>query len=118
MHFQFKEFRVKTQTRIVVRVLGSLKRKGRTQREKTEVTQDEDENSGRKFLTVIPKPKRGRRNSAIMKDKVDNDVDSSDDEDEDRDEEKGDDSRGNEMMVEEENPNWPLDADVGWGTRA
>lgn len=129
----------------------SSKPKGRAQREKTKVPQDEDENSGRKFPTVIPKkPKRGRRTEAaavedfvrdslgrtfesiwqqnsdilkdkVMKDKVDNDVDSnsnSDDEDDDRDEEKSDDSRGNEMVVEEENPNWPLDADVGWGIRA
>ncbi|CAI9776677.1 unnamed protein product [Fraxinus pennsylvanica] len=57
----------------------------------------------------------------VMKDKIDNDVDSnrnSDDEDDDRGKEKGNDSRGNWMMVEGENPNWPLDADVGWGIRA
>ncbi|CAA2977974.1 Hypothetical predicted protein [Olea europaea subsp. europaea] len=129
----------------------SLKPKGRARQEKTEVPREEDKNSGRKFPTVISKkPKRGRRSEAaavedfvrdslertfesirqqnsdilkdkVMKDKVDDGVDSnsnSDEDDDDRDEEKGDDSRGNEMMVEEENPNWPLDADVGWGIRA
>ncbi|KAL2487902.1 Thioredoxin superfamily protein [Forsythia ovata] len=56
----------------------------------------------------------------IMKDKVDNDVTnySTDDENGDMDEEKGDDPLGKEMLVDDENPNWPLDADVGWGIRA
>ncbi|KAK9289227.1 hypothetical protein L1049_017701 [Liquidambar formosana] len=53
----------------------------------------------------------------IMRDRVDNKIDSdSSDNDDDNDGARG--GREKEMVVEEDNPNWPLDADVGWGIRA
>ncbi|KAI3449804.1 hypothetical protein Pfo_006469 [Paulownia fortunei] len=56
----------------------------------------------------------------IMKDKVDGntgfDDDTSDGDDSDEDEVSS--SGGKEMLIEEEDPNWPLDADIGWGIRA
>ncbi|XP_039031003.1 thioredoxin-like fold domain-containing protein MRL7, chloroplastic isoform X2 [Hibiscus syriacus] len=54
----------------------------------------------------------------VMKDRLENefDRDSSSDEDKDEDGEVG--KRGKKMVVEEEDPDWPLDADVGWGIRA
>ncbi|XP_061341667.1 thioredoxin-like fold domain-containing protein MRL7, chloroplastic [Gastrolobium bilobum] len=68
----------------------------------------------------------------IMKGNVrdDSESESNDDDDDDDDEEKekeeeeeeeeedNGDNRGKKMMIEEENQNWPLDADVGWGVRA
>lgn len=53
-----------------------------------------------------------------MKDKLDNDNDvdsncSSDEEDRDGERKRGEDPIGQEMLVEEENLNQPLDADVG-----
>ncbi|XVE77954.1 hypothetical protein DITRI_Ditri13aG0105600 [Diplodiscus trichospermus] len=55
----------------------------------------------------------------VMKDSLENEFesDSSSDEDEDEDSEVGR-KRGKKMVVEEEDPDWPLDADVGWGIRA
>ncbi|XP_059626069.1 thioredoxin-like fold domain-containing protein MRL7, chloroplastic isoform X2 [Cornus florida] len=119
----------------------------RSAHQKNKVPQDEDGNNGRIFPTTIPKkPRRGRKSEAaavedyirnsleqtftsirqqnseiledkdnIMKDRVDSEIDS-DGSDDDSDED--DNSRKKEMVVEEDNPNWPLDADVGWGVRA
>ncbi|XWS47009.1 hypothetical protein CRYUN_Cryun14cG0117100 [Craigia yunnanensis] len=55
----------------------------------------------------------------VMKDRLENefDSDSSSDEDEEEDSEAGR-RRGKKMVVEEDDPDWPLDADVGWGIRA
>ncbi|KAK6937742.1 hypothetical protein RJ641_031250 [Dillenia turbinata] len=106
-----------------------------------------EENAGEKFPTAIPrKPRRGRRSEAvatedfvrdslertfasirqqnpelfkdkenIFKNRMNEDVesDSSDTEDNEDDEQKK-----RKMVVEEDNPDWPLDADVGWGIRA
>lgn len=56
----------------------------------------------------------------IMKDKVENDVslnrDMSDDDDSDEDQDG--DISNKKMLIEEDAPDWPLDADVGWGIRA
>ncbi|WCJ38283.1 hypothetical protein M5689_019353 [Euphorbia peplus] len=64
----------------------------------------------------------------IVKDKVEDTIDSeiSDEDDSDMDDDEDDEfddvGRGKrnkkKMVVEEENSNWPLDADVGWGIRA
>ncbi|XP_065873863.1 thioredoxin-like fold domain-containing protein MRL7, chloroplastic [Euphorbia lathyris] len=71
----------------------------------------------------------------IVKDKVEDNIDSEtsdededdndmddDDDDDDELEDEYDVGRGKrnkkKMVLEEENPNWPLDADVGWGIRA
>ncbi|KZV15798.1 hypothetical protein F511_02014 [Dorcoceras hygrometricum] len=60
----------------------------------------------------------------IMKDKVDNDANlnsatwDDDVDDDDSDEDEDDDSSNKKMMIEEDSPDWPLDADVGWGIRA
>ncbi|XP_075500824.1 thioredoxin-like fold domain-containing protein MRL7, chloroplastic [Primulina tabacum] len=57
----------------------------------------------------------------IMKDEVENDdslnSDMSDDDD-DSDEDQDDDSSNKKMLIEEDAPDWPLDADIGWGIRA
>lgn len=57
----------------------------------------------------------------FMKEKGDgnasHDDDTSDDDDDDDENEDGD-SGGKSMLVEEEDPDWPLDADIGWGIRA
>ncbi|PIN17145.1 hypothetical protein CDL12_10190 [Handroanthus impetiginosus] len=57
----------------------------------------------------------------IMKEKADDRVESdgdlSDDED-DSDEDEVNTSGEKQMLVEEDDPDWPLDADVGWGIRA
>ncbi|TYH64338.1 hypothetical protein ES332_D07G259900v1 [Gossypium tomentosum] len=60
---------------------------------------------------------------SVMKDRLENqfDCDSSSDEDEDEDEDEKDSEagkRGKKMVVEEDDPDWPLDADIGWGIRA
>nr|GMC74634.1 thioredoxin-like fold domain-containing protein MRL7, chloroplastic [Ipomoea batatas] len=114
----------------------------------TKGSDDVGKESSETFPTTIPKkPRRGRRseaaavedfvrdkleqtfasireqNSDIMKDKgsimkdsvvESHDTDSSSDEDED----DVDTETGKKMLVEEEDPDWPLDADVGWGVRA
>ncbi|GLT42282.1 hypothetical protein SLA2020_162930 [Shorea laevis] len=59
----------------------------------------------------------------VLKDRVEDDIDSEDsDGDVDDEVEDGDGKvagrRGRKMVVEEEDPDWPLDADVGWGVRA
>uniref|UniRef100_A0A5B6YLG2 Uncharacterized protein n=1 Tax=Davidia involucrata TaxID=16924 RepID=A0A5B6YLG2_DAVIN len=55
----------------------------------------------------------------IMKDNVDDEIDSDDSMDDDGDDDdEGGDSREKKMVVTEDDPNWPLDADVGWGVRA
>ncbi|KAL7113142.1 hypothetical protein ACP275_04G045100 [Erythranthe tilingii] len=57
----------------------------------------------------------------IMKEKSDrksgSDDDDSSDEDSDDEDELGE-SGKKEMLIEEEDPNWPLDADIGWGIKA
>ncbi|MBA0640776.1 hypothetical protein Goklo_023683 [Gossypium klotzschianum] len=58
---------------------------------------------------------------SVMKDRLENqfDCDSSSDEDEDEDEKDSEaGKRGKKMVVEEDDPDWPLDADIGWGIRA
>ncbi|KAL3573228.1 hypothetical protein D5086_027132 [Populus alba] len=128
--------------------------RGRTRQPKNK---DGGKEGGEIFPTTIPrKPKRGRRSEAvavedfvrdslertfasirqqnpdvleeIMKDKVNENIDSetSDDDDDEDDEEEeeggGEDDKGKgkkkKMVVEEESRDWPLDADVGWGVRA
>ncbi|XP_065627012.1 thioredoxin-like fold domain-containing protein MRL7, chloroplastic isoform X2 [Quercus suber] len=56
----------------------------------------------------------------IMKDRADEEIDTDSHEDENDINENEDDGggRGKKMVVEEESPDWPLDADVGWGIRA
>uniref|UniRef100_A0A2P2KC68 Uncharacterized protein MANES_13G037200 n=1 Tax=Rhizophora mucronata TaxID=61149 RepID=A0A2P2KC68_RHIMU len=52
-------------------------------------------------------------------DKLDSETDSEDDDDEENGEDEGEDKKNKKkMMVEEESPSWPLDAEVGWGIRA
>lgn len=126
---------------------GSRPRKT-TRSQESEVNHNEVKDSAKIFPTTIPrKPRRGRRSEAaavedfvraslektfasireqnseimkdtenILKDRVDDDTDSdlsSDDEDE-----SSGDVKEKKMIIEEEDPNWPLDADVGWGIRA
>lgn len=54
----------------------------------------------------------------ILKERSDkeNNSDISDDDNDNDDNEVGENDQ--QMIVEEENPNWPLDADIGWGIRA
>ncbi|XWS76217.1 hypothetical protein CRYUN_Cryun01aG0156900 [Craigia yunnanensis] len=52
-----------------------------------------------------------------MKDRLENEFDSDSSSDEEEDSEIGD-RRGKKMVVEEDDPDWPLDADIGWGVRA
>ncbi|PPS07612.1 hypothetical protein GOBAR_AA13037 [Gossypium barbadense] len=107
--------------------------------QKSVVSHNKDENPDKSFPTTIPKkPRRGRRSEAVavedfirdslertfesirqqnpevlenkesvMKDRLENqfDCDSSG-------------KRGKKMVVEEDDPDWPLDADIGWGIRA
>lgn len=57
----------------------------------------------------------------IMKKKVNGDVGSDDDasdDDDDSDEDEVKESGEKKMLIEEEDPDWPLDADIGWGIRA
>ncbi|KAF6162291.1 hypothetical protein GIB67_008420 [Kingdonia uniflora] len=111
---------------------------------KTGKPQSSDENEDGIFPKTIPrKPRRGRKSEAtavedyvrdslgrtfesirqqnsevfeekdkVLKDKIGGEDDEGDDED------VGGKVRRNKMVVEEEDPNWPLDADVGWGMRA
>ncbi|XP_027111619.1 thioredoxin-like fold domain-containing protein MRL7 homolog, chloroplastic [Coffea arabica] len=108
---------------------------------------DKDKNLKNIFPTTIPKkPRRGRRSEAaavedfirdslertfasikeqdfeilkdkesIIKERVDEESGSDHSSD---DEDHGNGSREKNMVMEEEDPNWPLDADVGWGIRA
>ncbi|GFP82932.1 hypothetical protein PHJA_000436300 [Phtheirospermum japonicum] len=96
-----------------------------------------DKNSKSPFPAIIPKkPRRGRRSeSAAVEDFVRNSLEltlesigkqnpeilenmekimkekKADESDSDEEDEK-------EMLVEEEDPDWPLDADIGWGIKA
>ncbi|XP_043707478.1 thioredoxin-like fold domain-containing protein MRL7 homolog, chloroplastic [Telopea speciosissima] len=115
-------------------------------RPKHKIPDDPVENSSEIIPTTKPrKPRRGRRSEAsavedfvrdsleqtfasirhqnsealgdkkVLKDRVENDEDDRN-EDEDEDEDAG--VSGKMGVVEEDNPDWPLDADVGWGIRA
>lgn len=107
-----------------------------------EVKEDSDD---KVFPSTIPKkPRRGRRSEAaavedfmrdslertfasirdqnsevmkdkehILKEKIDDSVES-----DDTDEGNEESIKSKKMVVEEDNPDWPLDADVGWGIRA
>ncbi|GAB4830064.1 Thioredoxin-like fold domain-containing protein mrl7, chloroplastic [Ancistrocladus abbreviatus] len=118
------------------------KRKGRPK--KTPEPQRKAENSEEFFPSTIPKkPRRGRRSEAaavedfirdslektfssirqqqsdlfenkeqILKERVIDETDSADSDDDDGLE------TSHQMVVDEDNPDWPLDADVGWGIRA
>ncbi|CAK9140597.1 unnamed protein product [Ilex paraguariensis] len=122
--------------------------KERIRQQNIKLTQKKDENPDRVFPATIPrKPRRGRRSEKaavedfvrdrlqqtfasirqqngeilkdkedIMKDMVDDEIDS-DDGSNDEDDKDGY-IRGKEMVIEEDDPDWPLDADVGWGIRA
>ncbi|KAJ4949888.1 hypothetical protein NE237_019499 [Protea cynaroides] len=120
------------------------KPKTKRRRPKTGIPDDPVENSSEIFPTTKPrKPRRGRRSEAaavedfvrdslgrtfvsirqqnsealedkkVLKDRVDDD-----DKDDEADRDDDDGVRGMKVVVEEDNPDWPLDADVGWGTRA
>ncbi|KAL6953253.1 Thioredoxin-like fold domain-containing protein mrl7, chloroplastic [Sarracenia purpurea var. burkii] len=126
----------------------SSKPKTRTRSQKIKDSKNEVEDPGRILPTTIPKkPRRGRKSEAaavedlvrdsleqtfasireqnseilgnkenVLKERVEDENDSdgsSDDEEDDRGSVKE-----KKMVVEEESPNWPLDADVGWGIRA
>lgn len=119
------------------------KRKGRLK--KTRSSETEPENTSNLPPTTIPrKPRRGRRSEAVAvedfvrdslektfasireqnpdafvnkeqilkedNDKTLSDVSSDDDDDDGQIDE--------EMVIDEDNPTWPVDADVGWGTSA
>lgn len=117
------------------------KLKGKTGRPTSKQPDNETENLEGPLPGIIPKkPRRGRRSEAaavedfvrdrlertlesikeqnpeivenmenFMKENTSLDDESSDDDDENRDE---------NMLIEEEDPDWPLDADIGWGIRA
>ncbi|KAF5202018.1 Thioredoxin-like fold domain-containing protein mrl7 protein [Thalictrum thalictroides] len=105
---------------------------------KSEIPQNQDGNKDEIFPKTIPrKPRRGRRSEAVAvedfvrekleetfesirqqssevledKEKVLKDKD-------DIDEKENDGVRKKKVVVEEDDPNWPLDADIGWGIRA
>ncbi|KAK4347059.1 hypothetical protein RND71_033398 [Anisodus tanguticus] len=126
---------------------GSGPRKA-TRSQESKVIVNEDKDPVKIFPTTIPKkPRRGRRSEAaavedfvrdslektlasireqnseimkdtenILKDRVDDDTDSDQSSDDEDDSSK--DMKEKNMIVEEEDPDWPLDADVGWGIRA
>lgn len=126
---------------------GSRPRKA-TRSSESKVSLNEDKDPVEIFPATIPKkPRRGRRSEAaavedfvrdslektfasireqnseiikdtenILKDRVDDDTDS-DQSSEDEDDSSRD-MKEKKMIVEEEDPDWPLDADVGWGIRA
>ncbi|XP_009775344.1 thioredoxin-like fold domain-containing protein MRL7 homolog, chloroplastic [Nicotiana sylvestris] len=126
---------------------GSRPRKA-TRSSESKVSLNEDKDPVKIFPATIPKkPRRGRRSEAaavedfvrdslektfasireqnseimedtenILKDRVDDDTDS-DQSSEDEDDSRRD-MKEKKMIVEEEDPDWPLDADVGWGIRA
>ncbi|XP_042519860.1 thioredoxin-like fold domain-containing protein MRL7, chloroplastic [Macadamia integrifolia] len=123
------------------------KPKTKRRRPKREIPDDQVvENSSEIFPTTKPrKPRRGRRSEAsavedfvrdslertfasikqknseafgdkkVFKDRVEEEEKDDDDDDDD---DKDDNVRGKTVVVEEDNPDWPLDADVGWGIRA
>lgn len=127
--------------------LGS-KPKAKMQHQKAKDQQIKDEDCGKTFPTTIPKkPRRGSRSEAaavedfmrdsleqtfasirqqnseilkdtehIMKEKIGGEIDS-DESGDDNDDNEGN-IKGKKLVVEEDNPDWPLDADVGWGIRA
>ncbi|KAL3644987.1 Thioredoxin-like fold domain-containing protein mrl7, chloroplastic [Castilleja foliolosa] len=96
------------------------------------------------FSAIIPKkPRRGRRSESaavedFVRDSLEKTLESigkqnpeilenmekimkekkTDDEDDTSDESDGDEEDEKEMLVEEEDPDWPLDADIGWGIKA
>ncbi|XP_057779489.1 thioredoxin-like fold domain-containing protein MRL7 homolog, chloroplastic [Salvia miltiorrhiza] len=118
-------------------------RRRKTSRQTSKEPKKEGKNPEDLYPGIIPKkPRRGRRSEAaavedyirgsleqtlesirkqnpevlekmqnFMKEKAASDDDTSDDED-------GVDIGEKEMVVEEEDPDWPLDAEVGWGIRA
>ncbi|KAL8470243.1 hypothetical protein ACS0TY_032919 [Phlomoides rotata] len=118
--------------------------KGKTGRQTSKEAKNESENLEGSFPGMIPKkPRRGRRSEAaavedfvrdrleqtlesikeqnpeilenmenFMKENTSLDDDTSDDDDDDGD------SVGKRMLIEEDDPDWPLDADIGWGIRA
>ncbi|XP_022758477.1 thioredoxin-like fold domain-containing protein MRL7, chloroplastic isoform X2 [Durio zibethinus] len=66
-------------------------------------------------------PEAFENNENVMKDRLENEFDSDSSSDEDEEEEEDSEvagRRGKKMVVEEDDPDWPLDADVGWGIRA
>ena len=77
---------------------------------------------GRTFASIQQQNSESFENKEnIMKDRVDEKIDAEsreDDNDENENEDDVDGGREKKMVVEEESPNWPLDADVGWGIRA
>ncbi|KAL8462822.1 hypothetical protein ACS0TY_033730 [Phlomoides rotata] len=117
--------------------------KGKTGRQTSKEAKNESENLEGSFPGMIPKkPRRGRRSEAaavedfvrdrleqtlesikeqnpeilenmenFMKENTSLDDDTSDDDDDG-------DSVGKRMLIEEDDPDWPLDADIGWGIRA
>lgn len=124
------------------------KSKAKKQHQKSKDQKIKDNDSATIFPTTIPKkPRRGRKSEAaavedfvrdsleqtfasirqqnpdilkdgvnIVKEKIGNEVnsDGSDDDEDDNEEE----IKAKKMVVEEDNPDWPLDAEVGWGIRA
>ncbi|KAL5796482.1 hypothetical protein ACOSQ2_001302 [Xanthoceras sorbifolium] len=57
----------------------------------------------------------------VLRDRVEDSVDSEtsdEDEDDDDEDDVGKGKKKKRMVVEDDDPNWPLDADVGWGIRA
>ncbi|KAK2984612.1 hypothetical protein RJ640_029118 [Escallonia rubra] len=121
--------------------------KARSRHQKTKVPENKDEHPGEVFPTTLPKKtRRGRKSEAaavedfvrgsleqtfasirqqnsellndkqaVLREKIGDEVDSDGSGEDNGDE--GDIS-GKKMVVEEDNPDWPLDADVGWGIRA
>ncbi|XP_074367021.1 uncharacterized protein LOC141707638 isoform X1 [Apium graveolens] len=115
------------------------------QRSGASQNQVKEESDSKVFPSTIPKkPRRGRRSEAaavedfmrdslertfasireqnsevmmdkeqIMKEKIDDSVES-----DDAYEGNEESVKSKKMVVEEDNPDWPLDADVGWGIRA
>lgn len=126
---------------------NSRAKKAKSRIHESKINQGEDKDPKSTFPQTIPKrPKRGRRSEAaavedfvrdslektfasireqnseilkdtegIMKDRADDDsITDQSTEDEDFDNRDGE----KKMVVDDEDPNWPLDADVGWGIRA
>ena len=58
----------------------------------------------------------------VLRDRVEDNVDSETSEEEEEDDENNDDvgkgRKKKKIVVQDDNPNWPLNADVGWGIRA
>ncbi|KAJ8749150.1 hypothetical protein K2173_013757 [Erythroxylum novogranatense] len=108
--------------RVFPKIIPRKPRRGR----KSEAAAVEDYVRGtleRTFAAIGKRnPELFENKGSIIKERVDDEVDS--DEDEDEEVGAGDDDVGrgkgkrNKFVVEQESPNWPLDADVGWGVRA